>query len=216
MGKNKALLPLPPDNQPLIAQIAHRLHPLSPQRIIVVTNNSRLQKQANIAGQVDYLFDAYPGTGALGGIATALAVCEGWAIVVACDMPFVNVDLFAMLCQIASERISQEQVEGEDYRWQGGRWDAVVPVVDGYIQTLHALYHRRCLPAIEANLEAGKHKVASFLADVRLREVSEDEICLIDPDFRSFMNVNTPAEWAAVLQMTRGERLIEIATTKFD
>ncbi len=205
MGKNKALLPMPPDNQPLIAQIAHRLHPLSPQRIIVVTNNSGIQKQANIAGQVDYLFDAYPETGALGGIATALTVCEGWAIVVACDMPFVNVDLFAMLCQVASERISQEQVEDEAYRWEGDRWDAVVPIVDGYIQTLHALYHRRCLPAIEAKLEAGKHKVASFLADVRLRGVSEDEVRLIDPDFRSFVNVNTPAEWAAVLQMMKKE-----------
>ena len=57
---------------------------------------------------------------------------------------FVQAAVFAHLCAIAAE-----QEDGAD------RWDAVVPVVGGFAEPLHALYHARCLPAIAARLATG-------------------------------------------------------------
>ena len=109
---------------------------------------------------------------------------------VACDLPFVQAAVFAHLCAIATE-----QAGG------GDRWDAVVPVVGGYEEPLHALYHARCLPAITARLAAGARRVISFMPDVRTCYVDEAALRAIDPELRSFVNVNTPEEWAAVREV---------------
>src|SRR4029079_15455614 len=45
--------------------------------------------------------DIYPQWGALGGIHSALATCKSdWAIVVACDLPFVTTQLFSFLAGV--------------------------------------------------------------------------------------------------------------------
>lgn len=195
MGQSKALLPVPPDNRPLIAHIVHRLLPLSAQRTVIVTNDTKIAVLTDAPKPV-YIPDKYPGMGALGGIATALSLCDGWAIMVACDMPFVESELFARLSKIAGEtKISHSTQQEEE------RWDAVVPYVEGYAQTLHALYHKRCLPAIEAQLASGERKVSRFFSAVRVRSINEDEIRSYDPTLRSFMNVNTPTEWTKALRM---------------
>jgi molybdopterin-guanine dinucleotide biosynthesis protein A len=75
-------------------------------------------------------------------------------------------------------------------------WDAIVPVVAGFEQTLHAFYHLRVLPAIEHRLARGQLRTTSFLAAVHTRRVYEDELRPFDPDLRSFFNANTPEEWA--------------------
>jgi molybdopterin-guanine dinucleotide biosynthesis protein A len=80
-----------------------------------------------------------------------------------------------------------------------------VPVVGGYEEPLHALYHRRCLPAIETRLAQGQRRVISFLGDVRTRYVSEEDLRAVDPQLHSFVNANTPAEWDAALQLLISE-----------
>ena len=84
----------------------------------------------------------------------------------------------------------------------GEDWDAVVPVVAGRPQPLHALYHRRCLPAVEAALQTGERRMDSFYPQVRIRFVTEDEVRPIDSELRSFVNVNTPEEWDALVGRT--------------
>ena len=188
MGQSKALLPVPPYGAPLIAHIARRLQLLAPARWVVVTNDPDLPRQAALPAQTRFVGDAYPDTGTLGGIATGLQWTSAWAVVVACDLPLVNPVLFAHLCALAAA-----QEDGHD------RWDAIVPVVDGYAEPLHALYHRRCLDAIERCLAEGQRRVISFLPDVRTRYVHEVELRAVDPDLHSFVNANTPAEWVRVM-----------------
>lgn len=190
MGRSKALLPVPPDDTPLIAHVARRLASLPLDRVIVVANDPTLPAMAQLSAPTIFVADAYPGAGALGGIATGLQQIDGWAAVVACDLPLVDPQVFALLTHIAAERDDQ-----------GECWDAVVPVIGGYEEPLHALYHRRCLPAIEARLVQGQRRVISFMGDVRTRYVSEDELRSVDPQLHSFVNANTPAEWDAALQL---------------
>jgi molybdopterin-guanine dinucleotide biosynthesis protein A len=195
MGQPKALLPVPPDDTPLIERVIRRLRPLAGTPVVVVANDAAVTGLFAAQPDVRCVADRYPGTGTLGGIATGLRECAGWGMVVACDLPFVSAPLFAGLSALAAE----QDVKG------GNRWDAVVPVVGGYEEPLHALYHRRCLPAVQARLARGERRVISFMPDVRTRIVGEAELRSFDPDLRSFTNANTPEEWQAVLRLLRIE-----------
>ena len=189
MGQPKALLPVPGSGEPLIRHIAARLLPLADELLVIANDpavveavqplDARWQRAARWQTAARCLPDAFPNSGPLGGLATGLAVMEGWCICVACDLPFVQPAVFRYLLEQASDE-----------------WDAVVPLIANRPEPLHALYHRRCLPAIEAALQTGRRRMDSFLPGVRTRFVTEAELRGIDPDLRSFVNVNTPEEWA--------------------
>jgi molybdopterin-guanine dinucleotide biosynthesis protein A len=198
MGSPKALLPVPPDGMPLLAHIIRRVEPLHATRILVVSNDAALGEQVDLPTGATVVADGWPGTGTLGGIATALSSLrpdEEWALVLACDLPLVRHELCGLLLEIAA---------GEEE--SGGGWACIMPVVGGYEEPLHALYHRSCLPAIVARLERGERRVISFLPDVRTRRVEEAELRTVDPALRSFVNANTPEEWQAALALLAAER----------
>lgn len=183
MGQSKALLPVPPSGTPLIRYVAARLRPLV-QTCVVIANDPALCDAVAPVGAL-CLPDAYANAGPLGGLATGLGQIEGWAMCVACDMPQVDPDLFRFLIELTRE------TDGAG----SPRWDAIVPQVGGRYQPLHALYHRRCLPAVMARLTAGQRRMDCFLPDVRLRIVVESELIPFDATLTSFSNINTPEEW---------------------
>ena len=199
MGTTKALLPVPPRGIPLIRHVAERLLPLA-ARVIVVANDPRVcaalggieQSSAAVRLRVDCLPDDEPGCGPLGGLATGLRRVDSWALTVAGDMPFLS----PAVCQhlIRMGRAADIGLTVIDY-------DAIVPMSGGRPQPLHALYHRRCLPAVEQALAAGLRRMDSFWPDVRVRQVSSNALRPFDPDLRSFVNVNTPAEWKEALAL---------------
>jgi molybdopterin-guanine dinucleotide biosynthesis protein A len=191
-SQQKALLPVPPHDQPLVDYIVSRLAPLSTSGVVVVANDPAVRRA--VAGghrpPVEVVPDLWPEAGAMGGIATGLSYCREWAIAAACDMPFVDPGLFELLCQFSGELDSS-----------GRRlWDAVVPRVRGYPQMLHTLYHVDALPIFRRLIQAGDLKLLNVLRDVRVRYVGEDELASIDPELRSFTNVNTLEEWDWVLK----------------
>lgn len=181
MGTPKALLPTPGAGEPLILHIARRLLPLAGDLLVVANDPAVADALSPLP--VRWLVDAYPDAGPLGGLATALAVCNGWALCVACDLPFVQPKLVRQLIALC-----------------GDGWDAVVPRVNGRAQPLHALYHRRCLPAVEAALQTGRRRMDTFFPEVRVRWVEEEAMRPYDKELRSFVNVNTPEEWRAARQ----------------
>jgi molybdopterin-guanine dinucleotide biosynthesis protein A len=190
-GRSKALLPVPPSGTPLIAYIIQRLIPLRPAQTVVVTNDFAVADAVYAAQFRDLLVveDRWREAGPIGGIATGLTHVDDWAIVVACDMPFVNPRLFEEMCTIAEERC-------ED----GSRcWDAVVPRIRGYPQMLHTLYHGEMLTVFERLIESGNLKLLNVLPQTAVRYYAESEIAELDPMLLSFTNVNTPSDWARVL-----------------
>lgn len=193
MGQPKALLPLPPTNVPLLQVIYQRLQSLSPQHTIIIANDPSFRAQVVLPDDVLWLTDAYPATGPLGGLATGLAAYATWAICVACDMPLLNPALFAYFCTLTAETNPRD----------GKAWDAVVPVVNDYPEPFHALYHPRCLPAILDCLAKGERRATAFLPAVCVRYVPETELRQFDPELRSFLNTNTPAEWAQAVALTQ-------------
>ena len=124
--------------------------------------------------------DVYPQWGALGGIHAALTACNReWAIVVACDLPFVTSELF--------EHLSSLRLDHE----------AVVPVQeDGRPQPLAALYRvEPCRQRATALIEAGRRRPLDLLTAVNTRWVAFDEIRNLDQAERFFVNINTPEDY---------------------
>ena len=198
MGADKLLLPVPPNGVPLVRHVAERLLPLT-SRVTVIANDpgvcTAIQglalEEAKHGGDgtgaatvVTCLQDDTPGDGPLGGLATGLRRTDGWALTVAGDMPFIS----AACCRHLIDRSSYS-------------CDAVVPVLDGQSQPLHAVYSRRCLPSIEKALEAGMRRMDSFWDEVRVRLIAADQLRAFDPDLHTFTNVNTPSEWKEALAL---------------
>lgn len=124
--------------------------------------------------------DVYPGWGALGGLHGALNACQReWAIVVACDLPFVTIELFEWLME---ERAG---------------YDTVVPIQpDQRPQPLCALYRiRPCLEHATALIEMGKRRPLDLLEAVNTRWVSFSEIADLPEAQNFFLNINTPADY---------------------
>ena len=125
--------------------------------------------------------DVYPGWGALGGIQAALDACRrDWALIVACDLPFVTSELFRRLVSFA-----------------GNRADAVVPIQpDGRPQPLCALYQRdACRSQAERLIETGEHTPRALLAVVETRWIEFSELEDLPGARNFFLNVNTPADF---------------------
>jgi len=127
--------------------------------------------------------DVYPQWGALGGLHGALAACKReWAIVVACDLPFVTAELFTFL---AGMRLDH---------------DAVVPVQqDGRPQPLAALYRvDPCLQRATELIEAGRRRPLDLLEAVNTCWVQFDELTNLAQSEKFFVNINTPSDYDAI------------------
>src|SRR5206468_2377318 len=72
-----------------------------------------------------------------------------------------------------------------------GDWDAVVPRVDGFLQPLHAVYHRRLAAHLATLLVAGGGQLKELLTrpELRVRLVEEAELRPLEPRLTSFMNL---------------------------
>ena len=124
--------------------------------------------------------DLYPQWGALGGLHAALTACKReWAIVVACDLPFVTPELFFYL---ADQRMDHE---------------AIVPVQkDNRAQPLSALYRvDPCGERARELIEAGYRRPLDLLQRVKTRWVPFAEMANLDQAERFFVNINTPEDY---------------------
>ena len=94
----------------------------------------------------------------------------------ACDAPFLQPGLIKRLLA---------EADPED--------DVVIPIKeDGYREPLCAVYSKRCLPFIEAQLRREDFKIIRFFEHVVVREVPMGRLLPGDPNQVSFFNVNTP------------------------
>ena len=180
-GSNKAMVEV--DGIRLIERAVRVMRPLF-QEVILLTNTPR-----------DYAYlglpmveDLIKGLGPLGGVYTGLETIScGAGFFVACDMPFLNQALILHL--VASRK----------------GFDAVVPRVGWMIEPLHAVYTKRCLPAIRHLIDSREYQIFKFLPNVRVRYVEAEEIRVHDPQLRSFFNINEPQDLLETEKLKHGK-----------
>lgn len=152
-------------------------------QILVI--GSAYQRGFPADSRIEYKEDLYPGRGPLGGIYTGLLASKSdYNLVVACDLPFLNVELLQHLIMLSPG------------------FDAVVPRLEK-VQPLHAVYSKSCLDVMKVQVEHNLLKITRFLDSMNVRYVEETECRSIDPQLLSFFNVNSRADLA------RANRLAE-------
>ncbi|MBL8166355.1 MAG: molybdenum cofactor guanylyltransferase [Anaerolineae bacterium] len=177
MGTNKSFVLL--DGKPLIAHVIDCVTALR-LPVLLVTNTP--EQYAHL--DLPMYSDVYPMCGSLGGLYTALHYSlTDYTLCVACDMPFVCVDLLRYMLGLRSGV------------------DSVVPYIAGNYESLHAIYHRTCLPVIREQLEQGQFRISSIYARLQVRLVTAAEVERFDPDQRSFVNLNTPDDVAHIQKL---------------
>ncbi|HEY8413999.1 MAG TPA: molybdenum cofactor guanylyltransferase [Pyrinomonadaceae bacterium] len=133
--------------------------------------------------------DIYPNWGALGGLHAALSACEReWALIIACDLPFVTAELFKHLASLRTDH------------------DAVVPLQsDGRPQPLAAFYRTQpCRARATELIETGHRRPLDLLELVNTRWVPFTELTNLDQAEKFFVNINTPDDYDAVTMRNRG------------
>lgn len=174
MGRDKAFLPF--GGRTLVEAVAARLRDAGAD-VLVVAHEAR-EVEAFEALGLRTVPDALPERRSLVGIYTGLLHAAGPAFVCGCDMPFLSPPLIRHMEGLAAAA------------------DVVMPRLADY-EPLHAVYTAACLEPIRAVLAAGGRN-ADVLSAVHARILDEPEVRRFDPDLRSFVNVNTPEEYAAL------------------
>lgn len=184
---------------PMIRRVADRLAPVVDELVA----NCRPDQQAAIddalAGSplpVEFALDSEPDQGPMAGIRDGLRGASGeYAVVVACDMPFVDPGAVRYLF----DRCSGEVAPPNDADDVGDPpYDAAVPRLgDGWYQTTQAVYRPEPMAdACDAALERGDRKILAPLKELSYAVVGESE--LTDrTDLSTFDNINTQQELEA-------------------
>lgn len=135
--------------------------------------------------------DVLPSLGPMSGIYTALINAKGPGVfAAACDMPFLDGDMIGFI----HERHLHHCREC-------GPCEATVPVFGNEPQPLSAIYSRTLLPHIEDAIIAGRTSLIPFLRGVNTFFIPEAEVRGIDPEGRSFTNINTVEDYEAARRL---------------
>ena len=185
LGRNKAVEMF--DSETLIHRAIGRMRHVAANVVVVANDDIRIA-ELDLPGDVVAVIDEYAGKGPLAGIYTGLnASTTEWSVFCACDMPFLSPALYHAL-------LSNRDAH-----------DAVVPIVDGRPEPVHAAYSRACLGPIRDKLSTDDLKITGFFQDVSVRYFSEDEVRAIDPDLLSFFNINTQQDLETAARLASAE-----------
>jgi molybdenum cofactor guanylyltransferase len=181
MGRPKAALDF--GGMPLLTRIVTKLKRRFEEIVIVAAPASAWQPRIEVAG-VKIVHDESAFAGPLDALRRGLDALEHQvAFACSCDLPLLNANVAAALVAML-----------EDF-------DAVIPEVGGQLQPLHAVYRKQCARKIESLAAGGEKRLTAIAAALNARKVGEDELRKIEPELRSFFNVNTPEDYQRALEI---------------
>lgn len=126
---------------------------------------------------VDVIDEPTTGLGPLGGLAAAFEALSGVrALVVGCDMPFLDVGLMRELLAAAGKSPDA---------------DVHVPLWSAGLEPLHAVYSDRCLEAVRAAIREGRRRTVAFYPAVAVEYLAVENQFSTSRLRRAFFNVNT-------------------------
>lgn len=182
MGTDKAFLRVA--GRPIVERVIDVLGEAF-GKVIIVTNSPSAYAGYNALVIKDAVDMPGPLTGVYSGL---LASGDEYNFVAACDMPFLNIRLVKFMAGLAAGH------------------DAVVPVIVGQFEPLHAVYRRTAAGLMGSHILNGVQRITAVFSGLSIRRVSEEEIARFDPGRRSFINLNTPQEYKEALCSDSGCR----------
>ncbi len=125
--------------------------------------------------------DLIPGAATLGGLYTGLFYAAGERVFAAAvDMPCLSSDTIKIVLGRAT---------------QG---DIIIPDLNGKLQPMHAAYSKGCLPYLKELIDRSHLKVQDLCAvpELSVQRIPQSVFEAVDPELRSFFNINTPDDLA--------------------
>jgi molybdopterin-guanine dinucleotide biosynthesis protein A len=129
-------------------------------------------------GCLPLLLDVTQRVGPLGGILTALEAWQRPILVLACDMPWMEIQALRCL------------VEARARRSAGALMTVWARSGTPYIEALAAVYEPEAAPLLRAGLEAGVYQLSRLIPAPRRHHLPYGEA-----EAWWFFNVNTPEDW---------------------
>ena len=152
--------------------------------IILVTNSPEKFLEWDLL----IVADLFPIRSSLTGIHAGLFYATNpYAFISACDTPFLKREMVETVIGRIEDQI-----------------DIVMPETSAGLEPLCAAYSKRCLEAAQNNLAQEKLKITRTFRKSRIKTISEKVLRKIDPELRSFFNINTPEDLQLAEEMVKG------------
>ncbi len=175
-GDDKGVVKLA--GKPLIGHVVDAVRSIVDETIVVTSSAERVTEYKQLVPDcVKFIVDIRESKGPLIGSLTGFNVASGkYALVVPFDTPFVSRELVSLLFELCIGR------------------SAVIPRwPNGQIEPLHAVYQvKAAMPAAEGAMAEGRLDMRGMIERMRgVRFISTLVISEIDPELKSFFNINT-------------------------
>lgn len=188
-GRNKAFLKI--GGKSFIEHQIERLQRVF-KEVIISAKTPEVYSHLNLP----IVTDIIPDKGPLGGIYSGLTKATSFfSFVIACDMPFVNIELI--------EFLKKQTFVGATGRSPLRNYDVVVPQSERGLEPLHAFYSKDCIEPIREQLNSNALKMADFLSSVKARVVTLGEVKHIENIYNALVNLNTQEEYQTVVNNER-------------
>lgn len=171
-GRDKGLIALA--GRPMVVHLIERLRPQTAALLVNANRNQEAYRRLGVPVVADAGADY---AGPLAGMASGLAAAPTpWVVTAPCDSPLLPADLVARLWRARAEADAE----------------LAVAYGAGRLQPVFALLPTALLASLNAFLAAGERKIDRWYAAHRLAQADFSDVPA------AFLNVNTPAEHAAL------------------
>jgi molybdopterin-guanine dinucleotide biosynthesis protein A len=193
LGQDKGLLQLA--NKPLVNHVLDAVSSIVDEQIVVVSSNSQADNYRKMLdSSAKVVVDDGKLRGPLVGAKTGFKMASGdFSLLLPCDVPFLSKDVLSLLFELCINRA------------------AVIPRwPNGYIEPLHAVYQTRmALEVAESALRMGEVNMRSMVDKLKgVRFVSTLVLQQLDPELRTFFNVNT------LLDLKKAENILKVRKSR--
>ena len=176
LGKDKGLLPLA--NRSLITYVLDATKYLFKETLVVVSSQVQAKEYAkSVPSDVQVVIDSNNMHSPLVGALTGFECAHGeYSLVLSCDTPFVSKEILSLLLELCTNKSAAIP-----------RWP------NGYTEPLQATYSTRLAEeAARDALNEGRLRMQALLDNLRgIRFISTLVLQQLDPELRTFFNVNT-------------------------
>ncbi|MCL2476622.1 molybdenum cofactor guanylyltransferase [Candidatus Bathycorpusculum sp.] len=169
------------NGRPLLNHVIDAVKGLADEIIIVTNTQERADTYAKIvSAKVSFVLDTEEAKGPLMGALTGFEAAQGeYTLLLPFDSPFVSKDVLELLFDLSSGKA------------------AVIPRnTDMEIEPLHGVYNTsQALTAIKETLSQNQFDMHSMIERLRgVRYISTMVIEQLDPELKTFININTPLD----------------------
>ena len=180
MGFDKQFLKL--RDKYIIEMIAEKLQGIF-NEIIIVTSRPEEYVKYGFRLAEDEVRDFGPLAGIHVGLKSSGSM---YNYVVACDMPFINIEYMKYMMELIKE--------------YDGEVDAVITRLGEWIEPFNAFYSKSLIHRIEENIQNNKRQINLLLQDTNVLYVSEAKAREFSPDWGMFTNINTFKDYESLLE----------------